>query len=160
MIVVCPSCSTRYRHGAAAEAVAAATAECSRCDERFPLAPARRPYVIRGQQPAGVPPRIAALAAGPVPGVADEAFAIDPPAGPEHEQPAVATPAEAARRTAPGSSAVTEALVAVLPAVAGAGLAYDLAGRQHQDPVTWAALGGAVGLLLGWACLLWIARKD
>ena len=61
---------------------------------------------------------------------------------------------------APDRSAIVEFLVAVVPASGGAAMAYHLAERQSQDPITWAALGGAIGLLLGWACLLWIGRDD
>ena len=52
------------------------------------------------------------------------------------------------------------AAIAGVPAALCALLAYYLAGRQGQDPVAWSALGSAVGLLLGWACLLWIQRED
>jgi len=57
-------------------------------------------------------------------------------------------------------SALLEFLIAVLPPSTGASLAYYFAGRTQLDPVAWSALGGAVGFLLGWGCLLWIRRKD
>jgi hypothetical protein len=58
------------------------------------------------------------------------------------------------------SGALLEGLVALVPCGIGAGLAYHFAGPMGQDPITWAALGGAIGLLLGWACLLWITHGD
>lgn len=53
-----------------------------------------------------------------------------------------------------------ESVVALFPCAIGAGMAYHFSGPYDQDPITWAALGGAIGLLLGWACLLWITRGD
>jgi hypothetical protein len=44
VIVDCPSCGTHYRHSAAVQG--ALQAHCSRCDERFPLRPRRRGYVL------------------------------------------------------------------------------------------------------------------
>jgi len=172
MIVVCPSCHTRYRHGSGAAATAA-LAECSLCEERFELAPARRTYVIRGNGHAATPSvpsdvaRSDAASAAPLAPPPEVSFT---PAGPTDMPPPTvewsdspgdeAAPPEPVKAKRAGSTAAVELLIAILPAVAGAGLAYDLAGRQHEDPITWAALGGAVGLLLGWACLLWIGRKD
>lgn len=45
MIVACPCCSTRYRHPEPA-VVAGALAQCSRCDETFPLMEPRRAYLV------------------------------------------------------------------------------------------------------------------
>jgi hypothetical protein len=75
-----------------------------------------------------------------------------------------ATPqAESVPAVQPAASvagALLEGLVALVPCGIGAGLAYHFAGPMGQDPITWAALGGAIGLLLGWACLLWITHGD
>jgi hypothetical protein len=136
MIVLCPACRTRFRTPSVPES-AALVAVCSRCDEQFRLAPVKRTYVLRPPAPARS--LEAAVEAGPA--------------------PAALGPADRPARGGARSPFV-ESLIALLPAVAGAGLAYDLAGRSNQDTIAWAALGGAVGLLLGWACLLWIGRKD
>jgi hypothetical protein len=70
-------------------------------------------------------------------------------------------PADESRPEAvPRTRAMLESVVALLPGGVGAVLAYHYAGPLGQDPITWAALGGAIGLLLGWACLLWITRGD
>jgi hypothetical protein len=53
-----------------------------------------------------------------------------------------------------------ELLVALVPATLGGGLAYYFAGPFGQSPSLWAALGATMGLLFGWACLLWITRED
>jgi len=53
-----------------------------------------------------------------------------------------------------------ELLVALVPATLGGGLAYYFAGPFGQSPSLWASLGATVGLLFGWACLLWITRED
>ena len=63
-------------------------------------------------------------------------------------------------RAARRSRSILESVVALFPCGIGAGMAYHFAGPWDQDPITWAALGGAIGLLLGWACLLWITRGD
>jgi hypothetical protein len=67
---------------------------------------------------------------------------------------------DARPRAARRRGSILEPLVAFLPGGIGAGMAYHFAGPWDQDPVVWAALGGAIGLLLGWACLLWITRGD
>jgi hypothetical protein len=72
-----------------------------------------------------------------------------------------AEPTEASGPEAvPRTRAMLESVVALLPGGVGAALAYHYAGPLDQDPITWAALGGAIGLLLGWACLIWITRGD
>jgi len=62
--------------------------------------------------------------------------------------------------TAADRSSMFEVLTAVVPAIGGAALAIHLAGQQNGDPLAWAALGGAVGMMVGWACLLFIRRGD
>jgi hypothetical protein len=166
MIVLCPSCNTRYRHDPV-EPAAAAMAECSRCDETFPMQESRRTYVLvpRQRPPAAIgmddPSLAPRIVTADVPalterilsgaGVVDLPSAGDVLAGyglPEPETPA------------PRRSALFEFLIAVIPPSAGASLAYHLASRDQLDPVAWSALGGAAGFLLGWGCLLWIRRKD
>jgi hypothetical protein len=61
---------------------------------------------------------------------------------------------------APQGPRLLEGLVVLLPSGLGAAMAYHLAGPRGQDPITWAACGGAIGLLLGWVCLLWITRGE
>ena len=162
MIVVCPSCQQRYRH-TPENGGTATLAHCSACDERFPLERQKRAYLVVDAAPhasAGLSDPLA----GPAPASIDM-----PPTGEGVTVPAQADPAAseattpAARR--PGTGArpgrkLLEGMVALLPCGLGAGLAYHLAGPRGQDPITWAALGGAVGLLMGWACLLWITRGD
>jgi hypothetical protein len=53
-----------------------------------------------------------------------------------------------------------EALVAVAPACAGAGLAYYLAGGAAGTPWVSLILGGALGLVVGWGCLRWMRREN
>lgn len=67
---------------------------------------------------------------------------------------------EARPRAVRRGGSILEGLVAFLPGGLGAAMAYHFAGPWDQDPVVWGALGGAIGLLLGWACLLWITRGD
>ena len=63
-------------------------------------------------------------------------------------------------RSGPRVSAILETAVVVIPCGLGAGLAYYFAGSLNQDPIISAILGGVTGLLLGWACMLWIAHAD
>jgi hypothetical protein len=174
MIIACPSCHTRYRHGfGSGTAVVAVVAECSRCDEQFELPTARRTYILRGVDGGAAPASVEvplAVASSPAPSrnmpesedpVADGLYAQPPEPGIEGADASVAEPAsEELQSATTARSSIVELLISILPSVAGAGLAYDLASRRNEDPITWAALGGAVGLLLGWACLLWISRKD
>jgi hypothetical protein len=188
MIVVCPSCQQHYRHAFGACA-AAIRAHCSACDERFDLAPPKRRYVlIDDALPPTVSsveielPRVetaGAFGTGFAPEVSGEPLEAAPPPEPAvaspvtlpaETAPAEAAPAEAASaesepaaaaaRAKPRHGALLESLVALVPCSVGGGLAYHFAGLLGQDPITWAALGGAIGLLLGWACLLWITRGD
>ena len=166
MIVLCPSCNTRYRHDHV-ELAAEATAECSRCDERFPMQESRRTYVLvpRHRPPASIgmddpllAPRIVATDESALnERILSGAGVVDLPSTGEalvgNESPDTETPA-------PARSALLEFLIAVIPPSAGASLAYYLASRDQLDPVAWSALGGAAGFLLGWGCLLWIRRKD
>ncbi len=147
MIVACPGCSTRYRHATAPPAGGAA-AHCAKCDATFPLEPARRNYVVL---PAG------AGLSMPI-GMDDPTLADRvglPGAG-------AAVMAEAARATTPTTvqGPWLDLVLAIVPSAAGAAVAYHLAGQNQVDPITWTALGGAAGLLLGWGCLLWIRRAD
>jgi len=165
MIVVCPSCRQRYRHEIPIEAEPP-LAHCSGCDERFELTPPKRSYVL------------AQMLEAPVSSIEIDLPEVDPSTlAPEVTSQAL-QPGTAAVVTEPVESmpvpvaedkptsltsrpgALAESLVALVPCGVGAAIAYYLAGLQGQDPVTWAALGGAVGLLLGWACLLWITRGD
>jgi hypothetical protein len=41
---------------------------------------------------------------------------------------------------------------------AGAFVAYHGVGDSSADALTWAAVGAAAGLVLGWGCLPWIRR--
>lgn len=178
MIVVCPSCQQRYRHDFDA-AQMAPVAHCSACDERFELPRPKRAYVLAsataGPAAARHPvmpdrrPSTPASTGGAMAGTEDaRRLDIDlppdrdgttaaepsvPTGGPEPAEP---KEAKAGRRR----SVVLESLVALFPCGVGAGVAYHFAGPLGQDPITWAALGGATGLLLGWACLLWITRGD
>jgi hypothetical protein len=68
--------------------------------------------------------------------------------------------AEVRPRASRRGRAILESVVALFPCGIGAAMAYHFAGPYDQDPFTWAALGGAIGLLMGWACLLWITRGD
>jgi hypothetical protein len=88
-----------------------------------------------------------------VTGTATEISQIGPEASPDQA-------ADARPRAARRGGSLVESVVALFPCGIGAGMAYHFAGPWDQDPITWAALGGAIGLLLGWACLLWITRGD
>ncbi len=168
MIVACPSCHTRYRHGASC-VDGHPTAQCSRCDEQFPLTEARRTYVLL---PGGaVTPRVNI-------GMDDPSLASKIAAGAAVETAESALPSSVERvaaRTdledtpaedrptpvmADGPGPFSEFLVAVVPTGACAGIAYYFAAQQQLDPIALTALGGAAGLLLGWGCLLWIRRKN
>ncbi len=164
MIVICPSCSRRYRHEF--EAAATQVAHCAGCDERFDPVPAKRTYVLvpGGAVPAaGIPP--------PVIGMDDPLLAgqpIDTPPGAEFGAPpgleiSPAFESERPRsegRIGPRIMAALDASIAMVPCGLGAGLAYYFAGSLNQDPIISAILGGVTGLLLGWACMLWIAHAD
>jgi hypothetical protein len=56
-------------------------------------------------------------------------------------------------------NALTELTLAFGPAVIGASLAYARAAEQGADAASWGALGGAVGMLVGWGCLLWVRAR-
>lgn len=161
MIVQCPSCHTRYRHDA--EAFEAILAECGNCEETVPLVATKRRYALLSPQTTcrvvedrAVLEPAASEAVSPVAGRVDEA----PDTLPESIE-SVEKPESSGRpaRERPDSGPA-DLGIALAPSAIGAVLAYYLAGQQNQDPVTWAALGGAMGLLLGWACLLWIRRND
>jgi len=159
MIVACPSCQRRYRHDFVV-AAAPPTARCSACDERFPLDRPKRSYRLVlpvRQSPSGdlMPPP--PIAAPPL----EQQVSAEIPVG--IEMP-TASPVAIDTLVEPGPAsplrAFGESLVALVPSGLGATLAYHFSGPLGQDPITWAALGGAVGLLLGWACLLWITHGD
>ena len=90
MIVVCPACRQRYRH-AFPGGVAASTAHCSGCDERFPLSPSKAPYrivagglqapgsAVAGFSGATVPIVVAPVARPPETPTAAPPLAIDLP---------------------------------------------------------------------------------
>jgi hypothetical protein len=166
MIVLCPSCHTRYRHAGTA---AAATAHCSRCDGRFPLAAARRTYVLlprtaardafrpRGMDDPGLARQLAGTAAA-ASGWPAAGGGVDLLGGAAGADGAVAASPFAPPLAQPRGLAVGLAVVFV-PAAIGAGLAYTLAGAPGPDARSWSALGAAVGLLVGWGCLRWIRRR-
>jgi hypothetical protein len=206
MIVHCPSCSTRYRHQAVPESLLA-SAQCSECDEVFPLDTPRRRYVIVpttggertriGMDHPGLAEKIrqdgaehstsAVLnrathmtplveeqtsASGIEIAQVDAAVETDiasagPTEGAEPWTPASELEGQARTEPSPDGpvpsrkvAAHTEILVALAPACAGSGLAYYLAGGAAGSPWVPLALGGAVGLLVGWGCLRWMRRAD
>lgn len=167
LIVACPSCRRRYRHEFQPER--APMAHCAACDERFEPAPPRRQYVLvpggalpgpaRVPAPAGMddPLLEQQLSVSSSPPVTEET----PEPQAEAAEPASTSPAVAPkRRFGKSVTAALEAAVAVIPCGIGAGLAYYFAGSLNQDPIISAILGGVTGLLLGWACMLWIAHAD
>lgn len=173
MIVACPSCRRRYRH----EFQLAQLAHCGACDERFEPAPPRRQYVLVPGGPIPAAGRIPAAAGlddpllgetvgvssdpvpsacpGPVPAT-DSLLSATDEAGPESQE----TAAVPESQFGPRVTKLLEASVAVVPCGLGAGLAYYFSGSLNQDPIISAILGGVTGLLLGWACVLWIAQAD
>ncbi len=165
MIVLCPSCHNRYRHDFQA---AAQVAHCAACDERFEPVPPKRTYVLvpGGSVPeTGSPPAAIGmddpLLAGKLLDVSigtgsDAPAAVSSDAAPSPESDGRQTEG----RVGPGLTAALELAVAVVPCVLGAGLAYYFAGSLNQDPIIAAILGGVTGLLLGWACVIWIAQAD
>ncbi len=186
LIVICPSCCNRYRHDFAADA--AQVAHCAACDERFEPVPAKRTYVLvpGGAVPeAGIPPTAigmddpllagklldASLGAGsgaPTP-VSTDAVMVRESSSPgpgsigatETAPPALESEGPRSEgRIGPRIMAALDASIAVVPCGLGAGLAYYFAGSLNQDPIVSAILGGVTGLLLGWACMLWIAHAD
>ena len=130
MIVNCPSCGTRYSHRAES-APSAVRAHCSGCDSTFPLTPAKRQYL---------------LFATPGQGMVEESVSAGLTMAP--------TVAASRSKSAPLS------LIVLLLAAAGGGAGYYLSLIQRADPLNWAAVGGGLGLLLGWAVMRWMARKD
>jgi hypothetical protein len=192
MIVLCPSCQTRFRHESAV-AAASLHAECSRCDERFPLSGARRTYVLlpgtgRRVERSSIGMDDPTLASRVRDAVADTH--VEDVAEPEREIPftpaaamtAAATTSMTAREPepeperapepraffdapAPASAAKAplgrQAAAALAPAGLAAIVAYALSRAQEgADPLVWAALGAALGLLVGWGCVHWIRRRD
>jgi hypothetical protein len=188
MIVLCPTCSTRYRHDPAGDAPTGFAA-CSHCDGRIPLVEGRRNFVLL---PRAVPsvraigcddPLVAARVAASRPAEiaaaplarettaftsAAEAVAERTPTIPlgggvaDAAGPPEAAPTEAelpGPATPRRRSAALEFAAAVVPPAVGAGLAYAFAAKDQLDPVAWSALGGAVGFLLGWVGLLWLRRS-
>ena len=79
------------------------------------------------------------------------AFTLPEPPAPSETTDAPCEQTGAPREVWPG------VLAMLLTTAAGARLAYHLG---QETPVAWSALGGAVGLLLAWACILWTQRKD
>ena len=172
MIVACPSCQKRYRHEFDDDR-AVTPAHCSGCDERFPLARPKATYRVYAESLAVAPAAEPQPAATPglAPGgaeaaqpAADVAFELEMPIGEEIPVETVVLPAEPQPAATPprltATQSLVESLVAVTPTAAGAWMAYHFAGLMGRDPIIGAALGGALGLLLGWACLLWITRRD
>ena len=153
MTILCPSCHTRYRfpHGHSHDSDS--RGQCSHCDEQFPLEQAPRTYVMLPPRnmPIGMDdPSLAAKVGVPAgsPQPSDVTLPAPPSPGPATsagEQP------DAPRKVWPG------VLAMVLTTAAGARLAYHFG---QGAPVAWSALGGALGVLVGWGCILWIQRKD
>ncbi len=180
MIVICPSCRNRYRHDFAADA--AQVAHCAACDERFEPVPAKRTYVLvpgAAVPRAGILPTAIGmgdpLLAGTLPDASvDAGFGAPTPVstdavtvgqssspGPGSIGPALKSDGpHRERRIGTRVMAALDASIAVVPCGLGAGLAYYFAGSLNQDPIISAILGGVTGLLLGWACMLWIAHAD
>ena len=157
MIVNCPSCTTLYRFDATAGA-AAVLARCSRCDEQFDLSPTKRAYAIVETEAA-----------------VDRAFGAPEPVrgGAEHWNPpdgvnlgtfdyqAEAEAATATEEIAPAArkSVMGEWLTALFLSTVGGGSGYYLAVLQEADLITFVAGGSAIGLVLGWAVIRWMARE-
>jgi hypothetical protein len=169
MIVACPSCHQRYRHEFD-DGAAVTPAHCSGCDERFPLRRPKATYRVFAETLATAAvtdePPIAPAPAGPEKAatpVAEEAFELEMPVGEEIPVETVVQPEEPQSAPAPprvtATQSLVESLAAVAPTAGGAWIAYYFAGLLGRDPIAGAALGGALGLLLGWACLLWITRR-
>ena len=184
MIVACPSCRQRFRHAAPLPAPST-LARCSACDERFPLLAPRSPYrIVRQPVPVSEPVGSSFATRTPIPVVMPPPppvavleppppVAVEPPVHAPvsfrtlvSEEPQEQTPLPRPgvmpppRRAPARGRALGEATVAFAPCAAGAGLAYHFAGALGQDPITATAMGAAVGLLVGWACLLWITRGN
>jgi hypothetical protein len=181
MILSCPACGTRYRHRSGESA--ATRAQCSRCDEQFPLRPAARAYVLRerqaGERPAAAPSRLAIGRDDPTLDARLRRTALD--AGAER-RPAALTyrvvPEEPAERIAPATvaadvpappaprgvraraSALQQALAVALLSTGGAVSAYHLSAMQQEPRVlAWSAGGGVAGLVVGWALVRWMGGK-
>ena len=168
LIIICPSCHRRYRHDF--QAAAARVAHCAACDERFEPVPAKRTYVLVPGAAVPGPGMLPAVIGTDDSLLADNqlgAGALYLSPGLESGDATETVPAAlesdglcSEDRIAPRMTAVLEASVAVVPCGLGAGLAYYFAGSLNQDPIISAILGGVTGLLLGWACMLWIAHAD
>ena len=175
MIVKCPSCGTRYHHD---PSIAAECGRCGRCDERVPLVAAGRSYVLSLATPAGSAPMMAAGGQGI--GIASSLPKADADRLTDVVTGEVRTPSnppeavgdEAARpldlllegssdaaAAAPRRRPFREMLVAILLAGLGVLPAYYLAQEQGLDPTTWMAVGGGIGLFLGWICIRWMRRS-
>ncbi len=181
MIVVCPSCQQRYRHAATFAGVPP-TARCSACDESFELSAPKRSYVMIAPGGPQLAPQERAVIAPPrfdmdlptdgspalVPdltapfdsevGVAPESVAASSAAAlpARHGDRATSDQAAGPARTRPW----VESLVALVPGGLGGAIGYHAAGPPGEDALTWAMMGAAVGLLVGWVWLLWITRAD
>ena len=161
VIVICPSCQNRYRHDFQIDV--AQVAHCGACDERFEPVPARRTYVLvpaTPLAPAGMPPVASAPVAVGMHDPLREGKLLDAALAPEFPPVPESDGPHEASRFGPQLTAVLELAIAVVPCGLGAGLAYYFAGSLNQDPFISAILGGVTGLLLGWACVLWIAQAD
>jgi hypothetical protein len=156
-------------------------ARCSRCDHLFPLAGAKRTYVLLpSRRPArqftgdgglniGMDdPRLAEqLASNALNAAAHQPTAmsystmaeeaVDPPPEVSADRAAapVLEPAQPQTRHRP----LRGLLVAVLLASIGTAAGYYGALEQQLDPLRWAPVGAAVGLVFGWAWVRWAARR-
>jgi len=155
MIVNCPSCTTLYRFEAAG--ALAVQARCSGCETEFAVEPGRRAYAIVADAGAAAVPRPAtgrgeAEPWNPPDGVHLGDFDYDGESAAEAVEAAAAAPAT--QRAAFG-----EWFTALFLGLVGAGSGYYLALLQEADMTTFIAGGSAIGLVLGWAVIRWMARE-
>jgi hypothetical protein len=158
MIVNCPACTTLFRYEAVAGAMAV-HAQCSRCDESFDLDPTKRAYSIVAETDT-----VAHRAPGGAEHLRGDAEPWNPPDGMklgdfEYEPDIEAGGDPATTAPASGNSSVGEWLTALFLGAVGGGSGYYLAVMQKADMATFVAGGSAIGLVLGWAVIRWMARE-
>ncbi|NIQ58627.1 MAG: hypothetical protein GWN71_36295 [Gammaproteobacteria bacterium] len=73
-------------------------------------------------------------------------------------EPELATAGDAPAPRRGAGRALLQLLMASAMASGGAGAGYYGAMVQQQDMLTWTAAGAAIGLLLGWMSVRWMAR--
>jgi len=185
VIVNCPACQTRFRY--ANEGTAALVGLCSQCDESVPMQPMKRQYIIlRGEgsgaerrvaigmdDPSLAPrlqaaqSRVAATATSEDEGAFDlppfpiegaDPFGLGGDGAPTAQQAEAAPAPVAAPREA--SAGPDGGLIAILLGATGLAAGYHGALWQQAEPLTGAAIGGVIGLSLGWAWIRWVNRKS